>query len=212
MKNIKILIFIFFPIHMIAQNNSGDVKKSLRFNIGTEYRITPIYNVDSDFSDVTSFTNVDFQNSGLALIASLECRLTNRFYLGYGNGFRYDLVISPMPLGNNRLNVGTADYKLIVEHHFYVGYEFKVFRNNEFFVNFGISLMNRNTDFSVKEVFDVGEGFSINNFTYGTNKLSVGYSTKRANFYLGMYFTRQTPFFDQTTFFMVPHIGLSYKL
>ncbi|MBO0341902.1 MAG: hypothetical protein VX798_05575 [Bacteroidota bacterium] len=213
MKFAKLLILSVAPFFITAQEITDNDKNILQFIIGTEYRITPIYNSSiSSLSENSTFTNMDAQNSGIALNLGLEYGITRNLSVGFSNSFRYDMVIAPRPEGNNGINVGTADYKIIVDYHLYLAYYFKVFPKGDIFVSAGMSLLNTNTDFSVKKIDEYGEGFYISDFSFFANRISIGFQSSKSRIYLGMNLSRTTDYFEETTSFIIPHIGFSYNL
>ena len=211
MKIVKLTLLLIVPFFLTAQETIGDVKSTLQFLIGTEYRITPIYS-SATLSENAYFTNMDAQNSGIALNIGLEYGIARNLTVGFSNGFRYDMVIAQRPESNNAINVGAIDYKLIVDYHIYLAYYYKVFPKADIFVSAGVSLLNSNTDFSIKKVDEYGEGFYISDFSFFANRISIGFQSLKSRVYLGMNLSRTTDYFEETTSFIIPHIGFSYSL
>lgn len=213
MRVAKLLILAVVPFYLSAQGIEGNDRKSLQFLVGTEYRITPIYNSSiSSLSELSTFTNMDAQNSGIALNFGLEYEIVRNLGVGFSNSFRYDMVIARRPEGDNKINVGAIDYKLIVDHHLYLTYYYKLFPKGDVFVSAGMSLLNTNTDFSIKEIDEYGEGFYISDFSFFANRISIGFQFSKSRVYLGMNLSRTTDYFDETTSFIIPHIGFTYNL
>jgi len=211
MKLLRLFVLVISPLFLNAQKTVGDDKNPIQFLVGTEYRITPIYG-STILSKNASFTNIDTQNSGIALNLGLEYEIIKNLGLGFSNGFRYDMVIAQRPDGDNAINAGTIDYKLIVDYHLYLAYTYNIFPRGDIFVNAGISLLNTNTDFTIKEIDQYGEGFYISEFSFFANRISIGFQSLKSRIYLGMYVSKTTDYFDVTTSFMIPHIGFSYNL
>ena len=92
----------------------------------------------------------------------------------------------------------------------------KLFKKGEFYANAGISLLNRNSDFSTKETFYNEDGsvlatnIIILDYHYSANKLVLGYKNGRGKLALGLYVTKSTSYFDETTRFIVPFVGYSF--
>ena len=76
--------------------------------------------------------------------------------------------------------------------------------------------MNSNTDFSFYENFidndgnDLGSLFTITDFYYNSNVLSLGYELDNLKFYVKGYISNNSPYFVETTSFMVPSFGITY--
>ncbi|NDV41919.1 hypothetical protein [Flagellimonas sediminis] len=211
MRAAKLFGLAIVPFFLHAQETASDAKNSIMFLLGTEYRITPIYG-SVNFSENASFTNIDIQNSGIALNLGLEYGITKNLAIGFANSFRYDLVIAQKPEGNNEINIGKVDYNLIVDYHLYLNYYFKTYTKGGFFVSAGMSLLNTNTDFSIKQIDEYGEGFYVSDFGFFANRVSIGFQLSKSRIYLGMNMSRTTDYFDETTSFIIPHIGFSYNL
>ena len=188
MKVAKLFVLLFYiPFFLNAQENVDNHGNSLKFLIGTEYRITPVYKSRiSSLSEHSTFTNMDAQNSGIALNLGLEYEIARNFGVGFANSFRYDMVIARRPEGDNPINVGTIDYKLIIDYHLYLSYYYKVFSKGDIFISAGISLLNTNTDFSIKKIDEYGEGFYTSDFSFFANRVSVGFQSSKSRIYLGI--------------------------
>ncbi|RIV52671.1 hypothetical protein D2V93_03545 [Flagellimonas taeanensis] len=211
MKTVKLTLLLIVPFFLTAQEPIGDAKNSLQFLIGTEYRITPVYG-STIYHENANLTNIDKQNAGITLNLGLEYGITKNLAVGFLNSFRYDMVIAQRPESNNAINVGAIDYKLIVDYHLYFTYYFKAFSKGDIFVSAGVSLLNTNTDFSIKKVDEYGEGFYISDFSFFSNRISIGFQSSKSRVYLGMNLSRTTDYFEETTSFIIPHIGFSYSL
>ncbi len=222
-KNLFLLTTILFFVCYccVGQENRIDRKGRFYFSLGPEYRITPFYKFSPTTRNARNFsayTNIDKQNSGTAVKLDIEYFITKKLGLGFSNSFRYDLVISEFTNIDGLSGVKEADYKLLFDYNIYLTYYFKVFSKGEFFVNAGVSLMNRNSEFSVKEpIVDqtgtiVGEIYTIADFNYFANRISIGYKNKIGKIFLGIYTTQLTPYFDVNTRFNVPFIGCSFDI
>ena len=213
----KLVLVVMLPLASFAQESEIDRKGRFLFNLGPEYRITPIYNIPevTNFT-IASYTNIDKQNSGMALNFGTEYFVTKNLALGFTNSLRYDLVISEFTEIQNDFGIKKADYKLLMGYHIYLAYHFKLFKKGEFYANAGISLLNRNSDFSTKETFYNEDGsvlatnIIILDYHYSANKLVLGYKNGRGKLALGLYVTKSTSYFDETTRFIVPFVGYSF--
>ena len=223
MKNIyQIIILMILPISLLGQDIRETRKGKFIFSVGPEYRITPYYNfvpvsVNNSISD--GFTNIDKQNSGMAINIDVEYFITKNFALGFTNSFRYDLVVGEYTIGSpTQVEIKKAQNGLLLDYNLYLAYYFKIFKKGEFFVNAGFSMMNRNSEFSVKETRLV-EGtndeftiYTISDYNYFANKISLGYKNGIGKIYLGIYTTQTSPYFNETTRFNIPFIGCSFDI
>ncbi len=218
---LKLSLFTFFLLFvsmLIAQKDGAFQKGRLDFNVGPEYRITPIYTLENLMATETDFTNIDKQNAGTALNAGLEFFAVNNFSISLTNSFRYDLVISPIPEQSQTINTASADYKILLDYHLGLSWYFSVFNDGKAFVGAGLSLMNRNSDFTVREnVLDGNDnviGFShfIYDFQFTASKVSIGYAKGRFKFSVGTYMAKSTPYFEESTSFIVPQFSIDYRI
>lgn len=215
----QLTIFLLLLPLFIYTQNSKERKGRFLFSIGPEYRVTPIYNFKSDdVEDITTYTNVDYQNSGMGLNISVEYFVFKNLSLGFTNSVRYDMVNSESTeISNPVYGVKKADYKLLMGYHFYLTYYFKLLKKSEFFVNMGYSLLNRNSEFSHKfPVYDQDGNYftsfyEITNYSYSSFKYGLGYKRGKGKIALGIYHTTNTPYFKTTTPFIVPFINASYS-
>ncbi|MEN1785183.1 MAG: hypothetical protein AAGF77_08600 [Bacteroidota bacterium] len=81
----------------------------------------------------------------------------------------------------------------------------------------GISLLNRNTSFTLIEAEldengqEIGTSFSTFDFGYSANKISVAYSKGKSKLRIGTYFTGNSGYFQERTTFWVPFLNYSYR-
>lgn len=212
-------IILFFSFALPTQTLSQNMGRSklFYFTIGPEYRVTPVYK-PNDLSKQAAYTNPDMQNSGLALNLGIDYYFTENFSIGFKNSFRYDLITSQID-SSDPSGQGISDTKkdLLIGYHFDLGYRFQIFKKGDLLLNAGISLLNRNSEFTVREsVFDES-GQEIGTVTYladskfSANKISVGYGKGKSKLMLGMYITRSSGYFEETTTFMIPFLNFSYN-
>lgn len=213
-----ILLLALLSLTSNAQDTETDRKGQCYFSLGPEYRITPIYDTAAPLREEAFFTNIDKQNSGMALNIELEYFVSKRLSVGFINSFRYDLVLSDAREITGDFGVEAADYKLLMGYHLYMAYYFKALGKGEFFAQAGLSLLNRNSDFIVREEFRNETGALVStaiydsDYNFSANRLSLGYVNGRSKLSLGIYVTHRAPHFGPTTAFMVPHLGLSYNI
>ncbi|MEL7270670.1 MAG: hypothetical protein AAGL34_13945 [Bacteroidota bacterium] len=213
-------VFVFLVTLIQAQNTKEVGQKGqLLFNLGPELRVTPVYSTDvTILSDEASFTNIDQQNSGLSLNLGLEYFLTKNLSINYTASLRYDLLFFPRTDGTQDLAASDGNQKIFMGHHFNLTYYLNLFKKGQLFVEGGLSLLNRNSDFSIEQrFFDsegtfIGTGILTSDYKYSTTRFSVGYRRNRSRLSLGIYITGQTPYFTESTSFLIPHIGYRYSL
>lgn len=202
-----------FPITGFTQDLER--KGKFFFNVGPEYRITPFYKLNN-YSKEASYTNVDMQNSGISINVGVDYYVTNNLSIGFHNSFRYDLITSIDTQIGSDSEISNSKRGLLVGYHFRLVYHFQVFKRGDLLVGAGISLLNRNSEFTIREqLFNengelVGTITSLADYKYGANKLSVGYANGKSKIMLGMYITRTSGYFEETTTFMIPFINYSF--
>ena len=111
----------FFLLLSYSQNTSADYKNRLMLNLGSEYRVTPIYTFNNPTAEA-AFTNIDKQNSGMAITVGLEYFVTNNFSVGFNNFFKYGLVISERPESSEGTVAKSSDFKLLFDYEINVAY------------------------------------------------------------------------------------------
>lgn len=210
--------FIFllaFPLLCFTQ--SSERKGTLYFNVGPEYRITPIYDSQIALINQNSFlTNIDLQNSGIALNIGADFFITENFGVGFHNSFRYDLInTGENPIVPNQ-GVTESSKGLLVGYHFKLFYHFDVFKKGDLIFGAGLSLLNRNSEFNLEqELLDqngqvVGSVSTLINYNYSTNRVYLGYGNGKSKFILGIYITRNAVYFNEPTTFINPFITFTY--
>ena len=159
----SIMIFAFLIcVNTFAQNDDFRTGRrgKLFFSVGTEYRITPLPTNDGvGKNPLASYTNSDRQNSGATIFYNLDYFVTKKLSLGFSHSFRYALLnySDTFDIEGNFGQI-KADYTLMMGYHFYLDYHFKVFKKAELFARVGISLINRNSQFTLKETFFDSQG------------------------------------------------------
>ncbi|WP_136469002.1 hypothetical protein [Flagellimonas onchidii] len=212
----KRLLMFFFIFPILASSQDATRKGEFFFNAGPEYRITPIYRLKA-FSSKSIYTNPDAQNSGPALNLGVDYYITDNFSIGFKNSFRYDMITSGINVvGSIEPSISKTERDLLVGYHFNLSYQFQIFKKGDLLFRIGISLLNRNSNFTaVESVFDqngqiVGTVSSLLNYNYSANKISIGYVNGRSKIMLGTYISQNTSYFDETTAFWIPFINYSF--
>ncbi|WP_299532401.1 hypothetical protein [Ulvibacterium sp.] len=215
-----VLLLLIAPLLACSQRkNEVDYGGQFHLNLGTEYRITPIYNVNVlGLSDSAFFTNLDRQNSGFSFKIGLELFVIKNFSIGLVGSLRYDLLVNEPPDSIDDFSQTVGERRLMLGYHLNLSYYFKLFRKGEAFIGGGISLLNRNSDYTTQEVFfdEVGNitrtETRTGNYKFSANKLLIGYNIKRSKICLGIYLTRESPYFQESPTFIIPFIGYNYNI
>jgi len=213
------ILFIFpfiLCLHLAAQNNSRE--KAFFFNIGSEFRITPIYK-PYDQSVSTYFTNIDFQNSGPVVNVGAEYYFSNKFSFGFNNSFRYDLITTHK---DGRASGGqvapSIDRGLMFGYHAAFNYRFQIFKKGDLLITAGWSLLNRNSEYMRTESTYNQEGdiiettSSIDNFNFSASKFSIGYGNGKSKLMMGIYISGNTRYFSEKTTFIVPMLSYGFDV
>ena len=208
------------PFFVCSQTKDEvDYGGNFRLHLGTEYRVTPIYNENVvGLSDEAFFTNLDRQNSGFSFEIGLESFVIKNFSIGFIGSLRHDILINEPPDSIDDFSQNASERRLMLGYHLNLNYYFKLFQKGEVFIGAGISLLNRNSDYRTQEVFFDEEGnitrteTRMGNYRFSANKLFIGYNIKRSKISLGIYLTRKSPYFKESTTFVIPHIGYKYNL
>ncbi|WP_421806033.1 hypothetical protein [Flagellimonas sp.] len=210
MKMRLLLLLILLPTYLMSQETFRD--KSFFLNFGTEFRITPIYR-NGDQSITTNFINPDLQNSGPAINIGVDYYFTQNFSAGFKTSIRYDLITTNIDgLSSN------TERGLLFGYHFNLNYHFQIFTKGDLLVDLGLSLLNRNSEYTRNEtVFNeegdvVASNTYMDNYNFSANKISLGYAKGRSRIMTGIYISRNTKYFEDKTTFIIPHISFTYRL
>lgn len=213
------MLFISCPALIFSQKIENTERKgNFFFSSGPECRITPTYKPYDDYSSKGVYVNKDLQNSGLALNIGVDYYFSNDFSIGFKNSFRYDLITSQMnAVGSSPTpSVSQSKKDLLIGYHFNLNYHIHLFKKGDLLINAGVSLLNRNSEFSVtEEITDndgqvIGTTTSLMDYKYNANKLSLGYGNGRSKFMLGIYITGNSGYFSDPKTFIVPFLNYSY--
>ncbi|GLU43400.1 hypothetical protein [Allomuricauda sp. NBRC 101325] len=215
MKNLFLILFIL-PYFILAQNNSRE--KSFFFNLGAEFRITPIHK-SGDQAMATMFVSPDSQNAGPVLNLGVDYYFTKNFSFGFVSSIRYDLLTTqiettaPSDGTNSKIERG-----LLYGYHFNLNYRFAVFKKGDLLVCAGWSLLNRNSEYvRTESIYDkdgqiIDSNTNIDNYNFSANRVSIGYGKGRSKLMMGMYISRNTKYFSEKTTFMIPFVSYSFDV
>lgn len=222
MKKTYILLLGFISLTLFAQNTQDDDQRngSLFFSVGTQYRITPVYEYRSPVifkagENINRATQIDSQNSGPALFYTLDYYITKNLSLGFSHSMRYDLITMGRPEIQSDTGVQSADYGLIFGYTVYLDYHIKAFKNAELVVHLGRSRLNTGTNFTSKQTFYVNNtavhSYSQEDFAYFAWDFALGYKKKKFSFIIGAYTTSVTNYYLIDDF-IIPYFSFKYNL
>lgn len=212
-----------FVINTYGQDSTSYAKQQrkgkLFFSVGTDYRITPIYDITEDLivGRRATVVNIDQQNSGVAFNYNIDYYLGKNLSFGFSNSIRYDLHY--LRADNLQIDSGVEPAKktLIFGFHFYFDYHFKIFKESEIFARVGISLINRGTEFADKQSFFDNQGNNIGaivtqeDFAYEPWNFAIGYKKNRFSLIGGIYSSANSEY-TRGTSFIIPYFGLRYNI
>lgn len=221
-KNVLTIVVLFFYLFSFSQD-----KKPSRFSIqiGTEYRITPIYpDLTEYISKPGAYYNLDQQLSGTSVNYVLRYLSKKKFEIGFSQSFRYDHIYykssfsDVIPNTNYPYTEGESVNDWITDYHLIIGQYFKLFKK-EFFVRGGISLMNRGTNYSVTYLYSIddqgGHTYIVDqlNFTFFALNFNTGIAFDKFELGIGAYFIPGAGAnFDDERNIILPFFKFSYRL
>ncbi|HET8809339.1 MAG TPA: hypothetical protein VFM65_03630 [Flavobacteriaceae bacterium] len=216
----KALILIILAVGVCAHGQILDRKGKLIIKVGTEYRITPFGPPPGAYANVSQhgrYTSPDKQNSGFALNYSLNYFIGQNWGIGLGHSFRYTLHYAEQYHPDD-FAIIEAKHALFMDFHLYLYYYFKVFKKAELFAKLGISLFNRNSNFSLKDTYYDANGevmatsYGITSYNYSPTLFGIGYKKDNVELMLGVYYSQNTPYFNRSYDFYIPFVKLNFDL
>ncbi|MCF6347339.1 MAG: hypothetical protein L3J20_03455 [Flavobacteriaceae bacterium] len=236
-KSILSIVCTFFFLHSFSQEKQ---KPRFSIKVGTEYRITPIYSVDSDPSinlgRSTINFNLDKQLSGTSINYTLSYLIFKKFEIGFSHSFRYDHVYYKSGFDDLQPNTsltateGESINRWISDTHFFIGKYFTL-RKTDLFLRGGFSMMNRGTDY-LQVVSNKSEDNSYSyisipsHFNFFAFRTSAGFVSNKFELDIGAYFIGEFKngsivVSDENSFFVssqvqqniiMPYLKLSYRI
>jgi hypothetical protein len=196
--------------------NSTSRRGKLFLTVGTEYRITPIYQGQS--SQLSFGTLVDAQNSGAAFNYGFDFFVTKNLSLNFAHSLRYSLLINEIGNVENAPRFQASESTIISDFHFYADYHLKIFKEGELFLRVGTTFANRGTNFTEKTTFfnnnnePIATLISTENYHYTAWNFALGYKKNGLSLTGGVYTSAVTNYFDDGSSFTVPYVSLKYDL
>lgn len=209
MKIIKIIILIALPLISVAGKPERK-KNSTEFEVGLEYRMTPIYlsSYDPYLFDMNNYIycSVDRQLSGTGLNYSFQYSFSKpKMRLGFGQTLRYNYIYTDLGLTTGIPNhVNKIVKGLIMDYHFSIE-KYWTIRQNEVSIHAGYSFMNRGTNYSFTKMlgywpdstlilYSVDQDFNFSSFNF-----ELGYKFNNLKCSFGCYFTDTHNFLDPSS-------------
>lgn len=213
------LLLIVIPFILFSQvKDEVDQNNQLHLNFGVEYRITPVYKSNVNrLSDAAFYTNTDMQNSGLSLNIGIEYNILKNLSVELLGSLRRDLLIINPSRNINDFSQSDTEKRIMFGYHLKLYYYFKVFRKGEVYIGVGISLLNRNSEYSTEEIFfdSAGNVDRIEprngNFKYSAYRFFTGYRFNRSRISIGIYSATNTPYFNDSVNLIIPHLTYTYN-
>lgn len=192
-------------------------KGKLFFNVGSEYRITPLpYNFGKVDAQIP--VDIDAQNSGVAFHYGFDYFITKNLSIGFSNSFRYDVLIRNVNEVNEDFGVQKTDKTLIVGGHLYLDYHVKVFKNSELFARLGYSLLNGGTEYMEKATYydnqgnSTGYSFVNEDLSFYAANFAIGYKRGKVELLIGLYSSGTSNYFAETESIKIPYINFTYTI
>lgn len=224
MNKFFVIVLFIAPLFLISQefkkkDFSANRKRQLFFKVGSEFRVTPVPYGNRVPDPATSFTNVDQLHAGPAFSYGLEFFTSENFSIGLDHSFRYDTVLYDFNQTGENFVALKSEKELLQGFHLYLTKYFKIFKEGEIFVRFGISSFNGGSEFFLVEpIGDDGEGnpllFTQTQRTFanfGPN-LAIGYNKNRVSMIGGVYLQSGGTFYTTSFPIIVPYLKLTYNI
>lgn len=219
----KYLIFsllFLISLSILAQDKTDieNRKGKLFFKVGSDYRITPLYN--NEFSTVNTLrTSIDSQSSGAALFYGVEFFPGKNWSLNFSHSFHYTLFYLESFYGDpNDLGGEASVNQLFFDYHIFVNYYIKVFIESEILIRVGRSMLNNNSNYTTNVAsYDDNGNFIIGistqgNFNMQSYNFGLGYKKNKVEILLGIYSTSITPYPEVKKDFIIPYFNLAYTI
>ncbi|MCF6307762.1 MAG: hypothetical protein L3J09_07385 [Flavobacteriaceae bacterium] len=223
MQKIILTVFLLFCFTIQAQDTDfrNQRKGKLFFNVGTEYRITPITSLPTNvgYNPRSRSTNSDAQNTGVAFYYGLKMFITKNLSLGFSHSVRYTLLnnssASDIPA---EFGYKESVYRPMMGFYIYLDYHVKVFKEAELFARVGRSIINANSSYVYKESFYnnndefTGSFVSESNYRMFTTNFAIGLKKNKFEALIGVHTTQDPPYFTESVLYIIPYFNLNYTI
>ncbi|WP_299149384.1 hypothetical protein [uncultured Dokdonia sp.] len=229
MLKVKYLPLFFLILHSAFGLSQEQETKRKKFSltIGTEYRITPIIELEPGL--VTRIAPVTFNTADMLIGPSINYELGWEFVknwsFNFSHSLRYNFVYNERANVSNNFGI-TYDkpiYRLIMDYNFYIEKHFMLSQGKSLYVRFGKSIANTGTRYATSRILDIpelGEFGTValannGNFTWYPTNAGLGYESNGISFTGGIYFSTQHEFGTTTrpnASIILPYFNLSYRL
>jgi len=174
------------PLRSLNQALQPETRSGkLFFSIGTEYKLALVTNRQAD--DPFGI-HVGDQNSGPALLYSLDYYLSAGWSLSFEHSLRYGHLIGPSTDGLAEGGLSTEQFGWFMDYHGALRYVFhQPNPDREFYLSLGLSFLNRGqTAAYQKPPFGATQNEITDPFIF-TYRLGLGYRAKRTHYSLQFY-------------------------
>jgi len=229
MLKAKYLPLFFLLLHSVLGLSQEQETKRKKFSltIGTEYRITPIIELEPGL--VTRIAPVTFNTADMLIGPSINYELGWEFVknwsFNFSHSLRYNFVYNERANVSNNFGI-TYDkpiYRLIMDYNFYIEKHFMLSQGKSLYVRFGKSIANTGTRYATSRILDIpelGEFGTValannGNFTWYPTNAALGYESNGISLTGGIYFSTQHEFGTTTrpnASIILPYFNLSYRL
>lgn len=219
-----LLVFLVTAVSFAQTPKSGyyldkNRKGSLFFNVGTEYRLTPLPQNGYIEDTASFFTNVDLIHSGPAISYGFEYFTSPNFSIELNHSLRIENILYPVYEIERDFGAELTKNALLHGLHFGGNKYFKISDKGFLFIRAGFSSFNGNSHFLLKRPvsfdengqadfwFDTEETF----WNVGTH-FAVGYQSNRVRVVVGAYLSNGSRFYNGNFRIVTPYAKLTYTL
>ena len=223
MKRSVFAILILFGTYCFSQQEVSQIS----FSFGTEYRITPIRQVEAGL--VQGIAPIGFETdrllTGYGVNYEIGWEFSKNWTFNFSHTFRYNYVYDER--ANSPGNFGVINdrpiFSLLMDYHFYIDKHFSLNSDKSIYIRVGRSLANRGSRFATSRIIDVPELGELGevgqrrdgDLNWQPWNLGVGYQANKISITSGVYINNQHPFGTTTNpnpSIILPYINLSYRL
>lgn len=222
MKVSILTTLILFGTYSFSQED----KSKISLSFGTEYRITPIRQVEAGL--VQRIAAIGFETdrllTGFGINYEVGWDFVKNWSLNFSHSLRYNYVYDER--ANSSGNFGIINdrpvYRLLMDYHFYLDKHFSLTKEKSIYIRIGKSIANRGSRFATTRVIDVPElgelgevGQRVDgDLNWQPWNVGLGYEATKISITGGVFISNQHPFgtsANPNPTIAVPYLNLSYK-
>lgn len=219
-----LVVFLLMGAQCLSQEITT---QKFTFSFGTEYRITPIRQVEAGL--VQRIAPIGFETerllTGFGINYEIGWEFAKNWTFNFSHTFRYNYVYDER--ANSPGNFGVINdrpvFRLLMDYHFYIDKHFSLNSGKSIYIRVGKSLANRGSRFATSRIIDVPELGELGevgqrrdgDLNWQPWNLGVGYQANKISITSGVYINNQHPFGTTTNpnpSIALPYINLSYRL